>query len=128
MRYPAGEKLEIIHLVERSHLSVKRTLASLGVSRPTFCRWVGEVREWLPRERAEMHAYNYELRKISDVPLTCRFFTPQCTTPHSFKWFPKPLKCPPTSSVAWSRVVWGGQSIWCRGEDLNLHGVTPTST
>ena len=40
MRYPAGEKLEIIHLVERSHLSVKRTLASLGVSRPTFYRWL----------------------------------------------------------------------------------------
>ena len=38
MRYPAGEKLEIIHLVERSHLSVKRTLASLGVSRPTAYR------------------------------------------------------------------------------------------
>lgn len=40
MRYPAGEKLEIIHLVERSHLSVKRTLASLGISRPTFYRWL----------------------------------------------------------------------------------------
>ena len=40
MRYSAGEKLEIIHLVERSHLSVKRTLASLGISRPTFYRWL----------------------------------------------------------------------------------------
>jgi len=26
--------------VERSHLSVKRTLACLGVSRPTFYRWL----------------------------------------------------------------------------------------
>ena len=40
MRYRAGEKLEIIRLVEGSHLSVKRTLASLGVSRPTFYRWL----------------------------------------------------------------------------------------
>ena len=39
MRYPATEKLEIIRLVERSHLPVKRTLGKLGVSRPTFYRW-----------------------------------------------------------------------------------------
>ena len=40
MRYRASEKLEIIRLVERSHLSVRRTLASLGVSRPAFYRWL----------------------------------------------------------------------------------------
>jgi transposase-like protein len=39
MRYPANEKLEIIRIVERSHLPVKRTLAKIGVSRPTFYRW-----------------------------------------------------------------------------------------
>jgi transposase InsO family protein len=39
MRYPASEKLEIIRLVEQSHLPVKRTLEMLGVSRPTFYRW-----------------------------------------------------------------------------------------
>jgi putative transposase len=39
MRYPASEKLEIIRLVEQSHLPVKRTLATIGVSRPTFYRW-----------------------------------------------------------------------------------------
>src|SRR6056297_1344422 len=39
MRYPASEKLEIIRLVEGSHLPVKRTLDKLGVSRPTFYRW-----------------------------------------------------------------------------------------
>ena len=40
MRYSAGEKLEIIHLVECSHLSVKRSLTSLGTSRATFYRWL----------------------------------------------------------------------------------------
>ena len=30
MRYPASEKLEIIKLVEDSHLSARRTLAKLG--------------------------------------------------------------------------------------------------
>src|SRR3954465_9938464 len=39
MRYPACEKLEIIRLVEQSHLPVRRTLEKLGVSRPTFYRW-----------------------------------------------------------------------------------------
>jgi transposase-like protein len=34
MRYPASEKLEIIRLVEQSHLPVRRTLEKLGVSRP----------------------------------------------------------------------------------------------
>ncbi len=39
MRYPASEKLEIIHLVEQSHLPVRRTLEMLGVPRATFYRW-----------------------------------------------------------------------------------------
>ena len=30
MRYPASEKLEIIRLVEQSHLPVRRTLAEAG--------------------------------------------------------------------------------------------------
>jgi hypothetical protein len=36
MRYPASEKLEIIQLVEQSHLPVKRTLAKLGIPGTTF--------------------------------------------------------------------------------------------
>jgi putative transposase len=39
MRYPASEKLEIIRLVEQSHLPVRRTLEKLGVFRATFYRW-----------------------------------------------------------------------------------------
>ena len=39
MRYPASEKLEIIRLIEQSHLPVKRTLDTLGVPRTTFYRW-----------------------------------------------------------------------------------------
>ena len=39
MRYPASEKLEIIRLVERSHLPAKRTLDKLGIPRRTFYRW-----------------------------------------------------------------------------------------
>ena len=36
MRYSTSEKLEIIRLVERSHLPVKQTLAMLGIARTTF--------------------------------------------------------------------------------------------
>ena len=39
MRYPASEKLEIIRLMEGSHLPTKRTLDKLGIPRTTFYRW-----------------------------------------------------------------------------------------
>ena len=39
MRYPAPEKLEIIRLVEQSHLPVRATLEKLGITRSTFYRW-----------------------------------------------------------------------------------------
>ena len=39
MRYPASEKLEIIRLVEKSHLLVRQTLQKLGIPGATFYRW-----------------------------------------------------------------------------------------
>jgi transposase-like protein len=39
MRYPGAEKLEIIRLVEGSHLPVRQTLAKLGIPPATFYRW-----------------------------------------------------------------------------------------
>jgi transposase-like protein len=44
MRYPASEKLEIIRLVERSHLPVRRTLDKLGIPSTTFYRWYDRYR------------------------------------------------------------------------------------
>jgi len=38
MRYPASEKLEIIRIVEQSHLPVRRTLEKLGIlPGSTYC-------------------------------------------------------------------------------------------
>jgi len=63
MRYPASEKLEIIRLVEESHLSARLTLAKLGnppddVLPPLLidcfaidCRSTGYDR-YLPRDEA----------------------------------------------------------------------------
>jgi putative transposase len=44
MRLPASEKLEIIHLVEQSHLPVRRTLEMLGIRPSTFYRWYDRFR------------------------------------------------------------------------------------
>jgi transposase-like protein len=39
VRVSASEKLELIHLVEGSSLSVRRTLAEIGLRRSTFYVW-----------------------------------------------------------------------------------------
>jgi putative transposase len=39
MGYSSSEKLEVIHLVERSHLPVTRTLDKLSIPHTTFYRW-----------------------------------------------------------------------------------------
>jgi putative transposase len=44
MRYLATEKLEVIRLVEQSHLPAKRTLEILGISKTTFYRWYDRYR------------------------------------------------------------------------------------
>src|SRR3954451_16758723 len=39
MRYPSSEKLEIIRLVEQSHLPARRALQQIGIPRSKFYRW-----------------------------------------------------------------------------------------
>ena len=48
MRLPASEKLEIIGLVEQSHLPARRTLQMLGIKRSTFYRWYDRYRSGGP--------------------------------------------------------------------------------
>ena len=45
MRYKASEKREIIDLVERSSLPVRRTLDRLGIPKSTFYGWYERLRE-----------------------------------------------------------------------------------
>ena len=52
MRYSASEKLEIIDLVEGSHLSARQTLAKLGIPSTTFYRWYDR---YLTRGKAGLH-------------------------------------------------------------------------
>ena len=44
MRYPASEKLEIIRLVEQSHLPIRQTLDKLAIPHTTFYRWYDRYR------------------------------------------------------------------------------------
>ena len=53
MRYPASEKLEIIRIVEQSHLPAKRMLDQLGVARRTFYRWYDRYLEGGPEALAD---------------------------------------------------------------------------
>jgi transposase-like protein len=48
MRYPASEKLEIIRIVEQSHLPTRHTLDQLGIARRTFYRWYDRFLEGGP--------------------------------------------------------------------------------
>ena len=48
MRYSASEKLEIIRLVQQSHLQVRRTLAQIGIPRSTFYRWCDQYQTGRP--------------------------------------------------------------------------------
>jgi len=53
MRYPASEKLEMIRIVEQSHLPVRRTLAQIGVPPTTFYRWYDRYVEHGPEGLAD---------------------------------------------------------------------------
>jgi transposase InsO family protein len=53
MRYPAHEELEIIRLVEQSHLPVRRTLRQLGVPPATFYRWYDRYQSGGPEALAD---------------------------------------------------------------------------
>jgi putative transposase len=48
MRLPGSEKLEIIRLVEQSHLPARRTLEMLGIRPSTFYRWYDRYRSGGP--------------------------------------------------------------------------------
>jgi transposase InsO family protein len=66
MRYPPSEKLEIIRLVERSHLPVKRTLAQLGIPRTSFYRWYDRYLTGGPEALADRHSRS--LRVWNRIP------------------------------------------------------------
>nr|WP_235962168.1 IS3 family transposase [Falsiroseomonas selenitidurans] len=53
MRYPTAEKLEIIRIVEQSHLPARRTLRQLSVPPATFYRWYDRYQRGGPEALAD---------------------------------------------------------------------------
>ena len=65
MRYPASEKLEIIRLVEQSHLGVGSTLDKLGIPKTTFYRWYDRfLAYWVST------LLSYPLHLVSEAAMT----------------------------------------------------------
>ena len=73
MRYPASEKLEIIRLVEQSHLPTKQTIDKLGIPRTTFYRWrkqYGGMGTGQLKELKKLQKENEQLRRaVSDLTI-----------------------------------------------------------
>jgi len=66
MRYPASEKLEIIRLVEQSHLPAGRTLEKLGILRSTFYRWYDRYQAGAPGIELPLYSKGVERTWIGD--------------------------------------------------------------
>jgi len=77
MRYPAAEKLEIIRLVEQSHLPAKQTLDQLGVARRTFYRWYDRFLEGGPEglEQSELSPCELAVQFTDEH----QYFVPEAT-------------------------------------------------
>jgi putative transposase len=59
MRYSASEKLEIIRLVEQSHLPVRRTLGQIEIPRSTFYRWYDQYQTGGPEALDDRSPFAY---------------------------------------------------------------------
>ena len=86
MRYPASEKLEIIRIVEQSHLPVRRTLEKLGILPGSFYRWydryqTGGVEALEDKSSAPARVWNRipnDVRaEIIDLALDCPEMSPR---------------------------------------------------
>ena len=53
MRYFASDKIEIVRLVEQSHLPARRTLEKLGIPRSSFYRWYDQYQGGGPEGLAD---------------------------------------------------------------------------
>ena len=106
MRYPAAEKLEIIRLVERSRLPVRRTLARIGVPPATFYRWYERYREHGPKG----------LEDRSPGPVGCGTASPSRSGSRFWRWRSKRRSCRPGS---WRCASPTGEVFRVRGFGLS---------
>ena len=92
MRYPGSEKLEIIRIVEQSHLPTRKTLEQLGIPRRTFCRWYDRYLEGGPealedRPSAPSRVWNRTPANIHDhEPPTLKWSAPIVRKAENQEW------------------------------------------
>ena len=67
MRLSASEKQEIIHLVERSDLSVNKTLKELGIHKSTFYKWYNAYQQKGPEGLQPRHRTRQQWNSIPDA-------------------------------------------------------------
>jgi hypothetical protein len=67
MRLPGSEELEIIRLVEQSHLPARRTLEMLGVRPSTFYRWYIGIEPAAPK-RSKICVVGATMTKAQQKP------------------------------------------------------------
>ena len=72
MRYPASEKLEIIKIVEQSHLPAKKTLDQLGIARRTFYRWYDRYLEGGPEALEDRPSRPSRVWNSIDADIQCQ--------------------------------------------------------
>ena len=72
MRYPGSEKLEIIKIVEQSHLPAKKTLDQLGIARRTFYRWYDRYLEGGPEALEDRPSRPSRVWNRIDADIQCQ--------------------------------------------------------
>lgn len=86
MRRSAGEKMEIIQLVQNSELGVKRTLQELGINRSTFYNWYSQYMQYgydglRPKQLIRKSFWNkipdVERKKVIDLALDIPEYSPR---------------------------------------------------
>ena len=76
MRYPAAEKLEIIRLVEQSHLPVRRSLEQIGIPSSTFYRWCDLYQTGAPEALDDRRSSHWPSTNLSSHPVNWRCALP----------------------------------------------------
>ena len=123
MRYPAAEKVEIIRLVEASHLPARRTLDQLGIPRATFYRWYDRYRDSGPEALGDRRSRPDRVwnrmpeairDEIIDLALTLTDLSPRAFGLPPEKW----------SSLRYG--FWPWRTEECQGSDIRLRRSSPS--
>ncbi len=95
--YTASEKLAIIHLVEDSELSIRRTLVEINVSRSSFYRWYQAYERDGPdglqnHSRASRQHWNKIPESVRKLVVDVALDQPELT-PRELVWQTLPESC-----------------------------------